>query len=153
MLSSQTKLTLRLGHVCPVYAQVGSLRMVFSLEELGPALQQTPHQGPVDTATAAAAAAAQPTASLGAAALPDRSSSAGGQQAAAHPVSAAQQATGSTMPGSLTVSLVCIVAVTLCGCHCCAMTVSWVVTPEQQTIASIAALSKFVKTKLSMTKL
>ena len=83
--------------------QVGSLRMVLSLEELGPAVQQAPHQGPVDTATAAAAAAAQPTASLGAAAQPATlTSSAGSQQAAANPVSAAQQATGSTMPGSLT---------------------------------------------------
>lgn len=101
--------------VGPLYAQVGSLRMVLSLEELGPAVQQTPHQGPVDTATAAAAAAAQPTASLGAAASPDRNSSAGGQQAAANLVSAAQQATGSTVPGSLTMCLVCIVAVSLCG--------------------------------------
>lgn len=102
-----------------MYAQVGSLRMVLSLEELGPAVQQTPHQGPVDTATAAAAAAAQPTASLGAAAqpaaLPDQMLSAGGQQAAANPVSAAQQATGSTMPGSLTMRLVCNFTVSLCG--------------------------------------
>ena len=93
--------------------------MVLSLEELGPAVQQTPHQGPVDTATAAAAAAAQPTASLGAAAqpaaLPDQMLSAGGQQAAANPVSAAQQATGSTMPGSLTMRLVCNFTVSLCG--------------------------------------
>ena len=44
--------------------------MTLSLEELGPAVEATPHQGPVDTATAAAAATAQPTASLGAAASP-----------------------------------------------------------------------------------
>ncbi len=50
--------------------QVGSLRMVLSLEELGPAQLQATHQGPADTATAAAEAAAQPTASLGAAAAP-----------------------------------------------------------------------------------
>lgn len=52
--------------------QVGSLRMVLSLEELGPAQLQATHQGPADTATAAAEAAAQPTASLGAAAAPSQ---------------------------------------------------------------------------------
>ena len=52
--------------------QVGSLRMVLSLEELGPAQLQATHQGPADTATAAASAAAQPTASLDAAAAPSQ---------------------------------------------------------------------------------
>ncbi|DBA79724.1 TPA: hypothetical protein ACH3X1_008393 [Trebouxia sp. C0004] len=52
--------------------QVGSLRMVLSLEELGPAQLPATHQGPADTATAAAEAAAQPTASLGAAAAPSQ---------------------------------------------------------------------------------
>lgn len=109
-ISASMVLKLKTGHICPMCAQVGSLRMVLSLEELGPATQQTPHQGPVDTATAAAAAAAQPTASLGAAAqpsaLPAQTSSAAGQQAAANPVSSAQQAWGSTMSGSQTVCLV-----------------------------------------------
>ena len=54
------------------YVQVGSLRMVLSLEELGPAQLQATHQGQADTATAAASAAAQPTASLGAAAAPSQ---------------------------------------------------------------------------------
>lgn len=54
------------------YVQVGSLRMVLSLEELGPAQLQATHQGPADTATAAAKAAAQPTVSLGAAAAPSQ---------------------------------------------------------------------------------
>ena len=121
VISPQTDITMEVGHVCPVCAQVGSLRMVLSLEELGPAIQQTPHQGPVDTATAAAAAAAQPTASLGAAAQPAalpaqaQAASAGGQQAAAKPVPAAQQAAGSTMPGRLTMHCVCIVAASLCA--------------------------------------
>lgn len=84
--------------------QVGSLRMVLSLEELGPAVQQRPHQGPEDTATAAAAAAAQPTASLGAAAhpsaLPTQGPLAGDQQAAANPVLPFQHASGPTLPGN-----------------------------------------------------
>lgn len=86
--------------------------MVLSLEELGPAVEQTPHQGPVDTATAAAAAASQPTASLGAAARPSPPPSQGSPLSGAqvNPVSAAQHASGSTMPGSLAL--------------CCAVTTS-----------------------------
>ena len=94
-----------------VHAQVGSLRMVLSLEELGPAVQQLPHQGPVDTATAAAAAAAQPTASLGAAgqsaANLAQATSGGSQAAAANPVSAALHASGSTVSGRLTMCALC----------------------------------------------
>ena len=60
-----------------VAMQVGSLRMVLSLEELGPAVEIATHQGTVDTATAAASAAAQPKASLGAAASPNQTAPAG----------------------------------------------------------------------------
>lgn len=94
------------GTTSIVNAQVGSLRMVLSLEELGPAVQQMPHQGPLDTATAAVAAALQPTASLGTAAQPvalqSEASSAGELPTAANPVSPAQHAPGSTMAGKLT---------------------------------------------------
>lgn len=92
--------------------QVGSLRMVLSLEELGPAQLQATHQGPVDTATAAAAAAAQPTASLGAAAshteAPAGDAAAGSSPTAAAAASAElQSAAGKLGVGKLLLPLLC----------------------------------------------
>lgn len=84
--------------------QVGSLRMTLSLEELGPAAEGTPHQGPVDTATAAAAATAQQTASLGAAASPSEAGAQTGgisQQSAEAAVAASDAIKGQSGTGGI----------------------------------------------------